>query len=485
MAPGGGAGLKIPVTAGDAEVLTAVTTANATAAAAVPLEEPINAATYVCGPGDIFEVNFWGQQNFRLRISADVEGRVFISKVGFIDVAGKSLADVRALAKKKIRQSYPGLQVDLALTGPRTFRVHIVNFVKQPGTYEVQAVERLSSLLNRAGGVTGSRRGISIRHRDGTAVVADLVAYELMGDRTANPFLLDGDVIYVPAPGVLANIMGAVRRPGSYELVHGKDLNELVQLAGGFTSELTKTLPIRITRRGESQRARFIDVPAKDGAPSNQQVLDGDVVSVPTVVELQPSVLLMGAVTTADVVDAATAIKRLPYVEGDTVRSLIERAGGLRTTGDLARSYISRKGPDSVPTLIALDLEALLVRRDFSADKAVSLNDVIVVPPMQFGVLVEGAVMKAGLLEYNPRFGVQQYIARAGGRTSRAQDMEDVRLIDPNGDVRTYRNGIKVGPGDSILVPERNFSRAEIVQLSVAIAGLVLSGVAITLAATR
>ena len=42
-----------------------------------------------------------------------------------------------------------------------------------------------------------------------------------------------------------------------------------------------------------------------------------------------------------------------------------------------------------------------------------------------------------------------------------------------------------VMPGDAIMVPERNFSRAEVVQLLIAGAGLILSGVAITLAATQ
>ena len=40
-------------------------------------------------------------------------------------------------------------------------------------------------------------------------------------------------------------------------------------------------------------------------------------------------------------------------------------------------------------------------------------------------------------------------------------------------------------PGDAILVPERNFTRAEVAQIVIAVAGLVISGVAITIAATR
>src|SRR5689334_12301152 len=76
----------------------------------VAIEQAIDPETYVCGPGDVFELNFWGPQTFRLRISVDLEGRTFISKVGFVAVAGKSLAAARTAIKSKVRGTYPGLQ---------------------------------------------------------------------------------------------------------------------------------------------------------------------------------------------------------------------------------------------------------------------------------------------------------------------------------------------------------------------------------------
>jgi protein involved in polysaccharide export with SLBB domain len=127
----------------------------------------------------------------------------------------------------------------------------------------------------------------------------------------------------------------------------------------------------------------------------------------------------------------------------------------------------------------------VLVRRDFSADKPVQMGDTIVVPSVQYSVRVDGAVTRSGLYPFNPRFGIQEYIATAGGRTRTAKDLGDVRVIDLNGMTRRYSNTLKPLPGDAIVVPERGYSRAEVVQLVFAGAGLILSGVAITLAATR
>jgi protein involved in polysaccharide export with SLBB domain len=475
---------QIPVTVRGTEVLGAESTASSSAAAPVSLEQPIDPDTYVCGSGDTFELNFWGQQNFRLKIAVDLEGRTFISKVGFLSVAGKTLNEVRSLVKKKVGKIYPGLQFDLTLVSPRTFVVHVVDFVKTPGAYTATPLDRVANVLNRAGGSTGSRRRITIRHKNGSETAADLVLYELTGDTKLNPFLLDGDVVTVPAATTVATISGAVRRPGAYELVKTKDLVELVQLAGGFTSSAARALPIRLIRRNEqnhevSMELRF----AGDAAPA-QALRDDDAIIVPSAQEMQRTVLLIGAVVGTDAIDAAATSKRLPFVEGDTVRSLIERAGGITAPGDLSRAYISRRG-DAGETIVPVDLNALLVKRDFSADKKILIGDTIVVPPMRYSIRVEGAVTRSGVYNYNPLFSVPEYIAHAGGMTRSAQALGDVRVVAPNGKTQTYHSGLKISPGDAILVPERNFTRAELVQIVIAGAGLILSGVAVTLAATR
>lgn len=484
---GGGGEARIPVTGpGNTEVMGAEGTGSSTPPPAISIEQPIDPDAYVCGPGDVFELNFWGQQNFRLKIAADLEGRTFISKVGFVSIAGKTLTNVRNVIKSKVRAQYPGLQFDLTLLSPRTFLVHVVDNVKQPGTYPSHPLERVSSVLSKAGTLANaSRRRIAITHRGGTSTTADLVMYELTGDTAYNPYLLDGDVVSVPFANPVVSVAGAVRRPGAYELVKSKDLNELLELAGGFTSGVSRTLPIQLVRRNAKQQETSTDLPFAGTATPNAPLQDDDKVYVRGSDELQRTVLLIGAVVGADPLDAATTSKRLPFVEGDTVLSLLQRAGGIKAPGDLRRSYISRPRPGQTPELIPLDLDALLVRRDFSANKKIAMGDAIVIPPMQYSVLVEGAVARAGLYNYNPTFSIPEYIAHAGGRTRTARDLDEVRLIDVNGVTHDFRIGMKPAPGDAILVPERNFSRAEVAQLILAGVGIVLSGVAVTLAATR
>ena len=65
----------------------------------LPLEEPLDPDKYICGRGDIFELNFWGRQNFKLRMTVDLEGRAFISKVGYVAIVGKTLHQARDIVK--------------------------------------------------------------------------------------------------------------------------------------------------------------------------------------------------------------------------------------------------------------------------------------------------------------------------------------------------------------------------------------------------
>jgi len=297
--------------------------------------------------------------------------------------------------------------------------------------------------------------------------------------------LLDGDVVTVPFAELTVSVTGGVRRPGSYELVKSKDLSELLDLAGGLSAGAARSLPIRIVHHNKKQQEVFEELSFASGTVPNAPLQDLDEVMVPAIDELKRSVLLIGAVVGAESVDAAATSKRLPFVEGDTVLSLLERAGGIKAPGDLKRSYIERPQPTGQPKVIPVDLDALLVRRDVRADVSIFIGDTIVIPPMQYSVLVEGAVARAGLYPYNPKFGVPEYIAHAGGFTRTARDLDDSKLIDSNGITHDYHFGTKLNPGDAILVPERTFTRAEIVQLVMAGAGLVLSGIAITYAATR
>jgi polysaccharide export outer membrane protein len=334
-------------------------------------------------------------------------------------------------------------------------------------------------VIDRAGGLVGgaSRRRIVLHHSDGKSSTADLVRYGLTGDTSDNPFLLDGDVVEVPFEQVTASIEGGVPRPGTYELTGKRDLTELLFLGGGLSSVATKSLPMMLIERhsdGVSKGRALRD------DEQNLELHSGDDVVVPTLYDLQKTVLVTGAITGSTPNDEASMpLKRLAFVEGDTVRALLQRAGGPMPFADLKRAALLHQ--DGVA--VDVDLQALLVDRQPDADKKVAAGDTLIVPFARRSVLVEGAVFRSGSYPYNPRFSVAEYVAAAGGPTRNARDLSEARLMNSAGESLPYREGMQVRPGDVIVVPEREFSRPEIVQLVLAALGIMLSGAALLLAA--
>lgn len=480
----GSSSIDMPVHSGlDGEMLQLERSNASGGSAQLALEQAINPEEYICGRGDVFELTFWGAQNFKVRVTTDSEGRAFVPKVGYIVISNKTLTQARTAFKNAVRRFYPGLNFDMSLQQPRTFSVHIVGFVDKPGIYPANPVERVSVLLDRAGLTgRGSRRRVEIKRHDGTLVLADLWRYDTTGDTNLNPYVMDGDTISVPFADVVVGVAGATKRTGKFELISTKDLSELWELVGGFSSDVTHSLPVRIVQRGAGEQQEQRTLPFKsDGSVANVPLRDGDAVYVPTAGELQRSILIIGPVPGASAVDEATTTKRVSYVAGATVRSMLEGSGPIGASADLKNAYVRTDDGKLVP----IDLDALLVKRDFSKDRTVQVGDTIVIPQRKLAVAIEGAIVKPGLYPYNLRFRSDQYIAVAGGPSRLAQARNTYRLVSPAGVVRPIDKNGTVEPGDTMVLPERAFSRSEIVQLIMGGVGLALTAVSVVILTVR
>ncbi len=468
-----------------------------------PIDELLDPDKYVCGPGDVLELNFWGMQNFKLRVTVDLEGRAFVARIGYLTLQGKTLSQARRMMRESVARYFPRLSFDVTLAEPRTFLVQVVDDVAHPGSYPARAIDRVATLIARAGGFgpNASKRRIEIRRRGGEVLHADLLLYAFTGDVKHNPYLLDGDVVRVPFEDLAASIDGAVNRPGRYELVGTRDLAELVDLGGGLSPAATQQMPVSLVRRLPDDRhdQKLIDF-AAGGALPEVAIQREDAVRIPSVDGLQQSVMVIGAIAgaappavlaaggttslgtpkTAAATDEVSTTRRLPFVQGDSVRTLLERIGGVGPLADLTGSYILRDGK-----ALPVDLYALVMLRDLKADRPVALGDTLVVPFKRRNILVEGAVFAPGAYPYNPTYRVEEYLALAGGRNRFAQPLSDVKLVTPNGETKEYGPDLKVEPGSSLVVPERNFSRAEVVQIILGAASVIVGGVAVVLAARK
>jgi polysaccharide biosynthesis/export protein len=202
---------------------------------ALPMDLPVG-PDYVVGPGDGLSIDLWGGVSQRLFRSVDREGRLQLPEAGPLLVSGKSLGEVQESVQRVLRTQFRDVSADVSLLRLRSVRVYVVGEVASPGAYDVSSLSTPLNALFAAGGVTprGSLRGIE--HYRGKVLLEEVDAYDLLlhGVRGDLKRLENGDSLRVPPLGPSVTVEGMVRRPAVYELHGEKNLDEVLDLAGGI-----------------------------------------------------------------------------------------------------------------------------------------------------------------------------------------------------------------------------------------------------------
>lgn len=164
------------------------------------------------------------------------------------------------------------------------YQVHVLGEVKNPGTLRVAPTMRVTDALLLTGGMKkgGSERFVELR-KPGQIKgrVLDLFAYKTLGQITQNPYLEDNDTIFVPLKKRAIEIEGPVRRPGIFELKSERNLEDILDLAGGFTVGVDPKNTVKVIRYGGTEDKVVLEVLPERAAMRAFAVLDGDVIVVP------------------------------------------------------------------------------------------------------------------------------------------------------------------------------------------------------------
>jgi len=474
------------------------------------LEGAVDAKNYVVGPGDRLLVELWGVRQQSSEIEVNAEGRLSIPNVGVFSAGGEKLSILRDAVTSRLRAIYPNLHANVSLARPRTFIVSVVGAVARPGPYPATALTRVSALVPRASPLpNASTRRVEIRRKGrGEKIIADLDLFTLLGDPQNDPTVLDGDTIFVPPRELEVQVTGAVKRPGRYELVRERNVRELLELAGGLSSDAATGLPLRLTTR-ESGDHLAVHSLAQAAAP--QTVLhSGDIVHVPALADLGRNVVVEGAIVGSlpgvsgpgEANRAAAALPPdrpvdpnsllapvatlasqprdisvvLPYSEGDGVHDLIVKVGGLQPWADGSSAYLLRSAPDSQQTRIPVDITAISSRR--SPDVPVRPGDTLIVPSRRDAVVVGGAVQHPGLVPWSRSLHPPDYITMAGGPT-RSGVPGSAQVLKRNGERKDIGSVTEVEPGDVISVPEAFLTGAEWITIILITANLIVTSIGV------
>lgn len=508
---------------------------------------------YFIGPGDILGLNAIPIYPSEQIIEVTSDNFIFIPRIGAIDVSGMTLSQVRDSINKMLRSRSENIIATISLKRPRTVMVSIRGNILQPGNYTLPSAYSVSSAIKFANQSKAStqmypqqaaamlkiqseqqykdkiysesglsqknvysERNIIIYHNDGKTSKCDLEKAKANGDQTYDPYIREGDDIYIPFEAKdypTVSINGAVLRPCSMVLKDGDKLSMLLK-AGYGLADNADIGSVELLIPG--QAVKFIQI------DSALNLLSEDIQLTPGISILIPEkdrakIIPGGGVSVKGFVAKPGVF---PITPGKTrLKDVISMAGGITSEAYLPLAYILRKENGSLSTTnnmmdfmqyfqysdltledtVRYGLDMSLKRPYVSCDLEAALNggredqnvlledgDVIVIPSNPGKVYVFGQVNSPGYIAFSEKKTLEWYVEKAGGfgnsaKPSRARIIRGRTLVWDEGGSDIYVNA-----GDMIYVPRppdipksvevQNYSIvASIILAAVSIASIVIN----------
>lgn len=379
----------------------------------------INMATpkdYVVGPGDELIVQVYGiaQASFNLYVNS--EGKVVIPNVGVVHVGSLSIDAVKTLLTQKIGTRYAGLQgsnpssfLMLTVGNIRTIKINIVGDVKTPGAYELPSFTTIFNALYAAGGpsINGSFREVQLFRGGKQIANNDLYEFLLKGKTDKNVRLEDNDVLLIPKYNKRVELVGEVRRNLFFELKGKETVENLIEMAGGFTESAYKKM-VTIQRINGVNKS-IINVTDKEQATTVLE--DGDFIAIgKTLTNYKNRIQILGSVNRTGDYELQANMK---------VADLIELAGGLKADAFYKRAILYRTNNDLQQESINIDLSKA-IEKETTNNIALHKEDLLVIASIydikeNYFVTLQGEVNQTGVFPYTKGMTIGELILKANG----------------------------------------------------------------------
>lgn len=320
---------------------------------------------YRIGPGDLVEIQLFGQRNESYSLSISREGMVRFPGIGPINAfeKGTNFIELKNHLKEIIRKQLgEGVQSSITLGAFRSIRIFLLGEVRKQGAYTVSALSTTINALLSCGGIkeSGSLRNIQLKRAGKVIVTLDLYDLLMKGDTSADKPLQPGDVIFVPVIEKQITVSGAVRRPAKYEIKGGETLQSAFELAGGSGNRSVLDF-IRLERMDQYFRLTVKNL--NFASDAKFEIRNGDQISIGfTGSSVKNVVSLIGAVEN---------LGDYEWKNGLTLNELIKDPLDLLPTVDLYYGLIRRKKSNGDIHCLSF-IPSDLFRQ--AKDKQVSLN---------------------------------------------------------------------------------------------------------------
>ena len=383
-----------------------------------PNLNPATPEQYQLGPGDQISIVLWGASSNVIQATINVNGQIVIEGVGPIGLSGKTIAQARGFLKGQLSAIFEGLgpqfkntvqevNLDISLLKARSIVISIVGQVSSPGAYTLNGFSSVLMALYTAGGVTdaGSYRNVQVLRNNKVVSQIDLYQYLVRGVEPTFT-LRDQDVIFVPYVGTQVTVSGGLRQSGIFELKQKEKISDLIQYAGGFS---TDAYPGAVT------------VTSFDGLLINTERITSDYFDKRTLSDgslLNASVISETQKNRVSIEGAVPVAGSFGLEQAQSVSQLITLAQGLKPEALDGFALLYRtSGGNKETTLRSIDLQKSLSGEDDPklqvGDRLVILSEEVLEANQK--VSITGLVKNPGAFNYYQGMTASDLIAQANG----------------------------------------------------------------------
>jgi len=326
---------------------------------------------YTLGSGDEIIIEIWGDTQMRSSHIIDLYGKIYVDKIGQVQLAELNLKEIKNKLLKKFQHVFSSLEggqpsayFDVSMGKLKSINVTIVGEFSSIGIQAIHPFSTITTGLLQIGGVkkSGSLRDIQLIRNGEIHTRLDVYQYLLKGSKYNDIRLLDGDVLFIPIRYSSVTIKGEVVRDAIFELLPGDTLENLIQYAGGLTVRAKKYFHIsrvktmeEISELSSSNESFLVDYLSS----KNLILQDGDRIKVFSIIEDVNEVYVFGQV------------KKPGEYAFDTKHDMflldvLDLAGGFNDTTYLKTIYLERgeiirNHPDvKYPEILKFDINKLL-----------------------------------------------------------------------------------------------------------------------------
>jgi polysaccharide export outer membrane protein len=163
----------------------------------------VDPSSYRVGAEDVLEISVWREEALKKELLVRPDGGVSYPLIGEVQVAGKTVLEIREEITKRLERFIPDPAVSVAILKVGSQRVYVIGKVNKPGEYPLGRYVDVLQALSMAGGLTpfADSNEIRVMRREGGRQVVLPFEYGrvVRGQKLEqNIQLRGGDVVVVP-----------------------------------------------------------------------------------------------------------------------------------------------------------------------------------------------------------------------------------------------------------------------------------------------